>query len=91
MSETKDLKTIPKFRSYKEEALWWDNHDPLDYFDTSEMVKVESPKRNKEELLVIRVDANLKEQLIKDATRKGIGVSTQSRMILNEYYNRNHI
>jgi hypothetical protein len=85
-----DQKTIPRFSSYEEEAKWWDTHDPLDYFDTSEMMRGESPRQKKEDVVIIRLDANLKRQLIEDAQRKGIGVSTQGRIILSEYYNRHH-
>lgn len=88
MTNQKDQKTIPNFSSYQEEAQWWDTHDLLDYFDTSEMQRVESPKRKKEDVIIVRVDAGLKKQLSEDAEKKGIGVSTQTRIILNEYYSR---
>lgn len=84
-----DTKIIPDFTSYQEEADWWDAHDPLDYRDPEAPIVVVKPKKaNKEDMLVIRMDENLKRQLLEDAQQKGIGISTQGRIILNEYYNR---
>jgi len=34
------LKTIPKFKDEREEALFWDTHDITDYFDMSKAKKV---------------------------------------------------
>jgi predicted DNA binding CopG/RHH family protein len=39
----KKLKTVPKFRSEKEEREFWESHDTADYFDLSKAQRVQFP------------------------------------------------
>lgn len=74
---------IPKFKSIKEEAKFWDTHDITDYL--SEMKRVEvvfKPAIKKKETLTIRVQSNLKKKLQNIAADYGLSTSTLTRMWL---------
>lgn len=81
----KKIEKIPNFKSYKEEAEFWDTHSLADYWDEWEDVDIvfdlEKPK---EETLVVRLQKNLKEKLEKLAQRRGISLSTLARILLTE-------
>ncbi|MBU1425158.1 MAG: BrnA antitoxin family protein [Gammaproteobacteria bacterium] len=40
---SKQLKTVPKFRSEVEEQAFWEEHDSADYFDWSKAQRVTLP------------------------------------------------
>jgi len=41
---------IPKFKSYAQEAAFWDSHDVTDYLDEMKFVDIEFlPRKKKEE------------------------------------------
>ena len=76
-------KKMPKFKSIKEEAKFWDTHDITDYLDTMEPVKLEfNPKTTKKESLTIRVQSGLRKKIEAQAQQYGINLSTLIRIWL---------
>ncbi len=78
----KNLRPVPKFKSIKEEALFWDDHDLTDYFDFSKMKRVrfvlEKPKKRRS--LTIRLPDNLIDKIEKRAESLGLSLSSLARM-----------
>ena len=76
-------KKIPKFKSIKEEAKFWDSHDVTDYLSllkpVSLKVKLEDKK---DQILTIRVQPTLKNRMEKIANNYGINLSTLARIWL---------
>ena len=76
---------IPEFKSYKEEADFWNTHSFADYWDELEnvdiVVELDKPR---DETLVLRLQKDLKERLKKIARTKGLNVSTLARMWIIE-------
>lgn len=76
---------IPEFKSYEEEANFWDTHDITDFEDETEDVEIIfALDKPKEETLVVRLQKNLKEKLEKLAKRRGVSLSTLARILLTE-------
>ena len=75
-------KKIPRFKSYEEEANFWDNHSPLDY-GTWKEVKLEVAKPLIH-ILGVRLDAKTIDQLSELGTEMGVGPSTLVRMWIME-------
>lgn len=75
-------KKIPKFKSYEEEANFWDTHSPLDY-GTWKEVKLEFAKPL-EHILGVRLDAKTLTQLTKLGMEMGLGPSTLVRTWIME-------
>lgn len=75
-------KKIPKFKSYDEEANFWDIHSPLDY-GTWKEVKLEVT-RPLEHILGVRLDAKTIDQICLLSNDMGIGPSTLVRMWIVE-------
>lgn len=75
-------KPIPKFKSYEEEADFWDTHSPLDY-GTWKEVKLEVVKPL-EHILGVRLDAKTIDRLTEVGSEVGIGPSTLVRMWIME-------
>ena len=76
---------VPKFKTYEEEAHFWDTHNVTDFEDETENVDIVfelSKPRN--ETLMVRIQKDFKEKLEKVARRKGLNVSTLARMWLME-------
>jgi len=73
---------IPRFKSYEEEANFWDTHSPLD-FGTWQEVKLEVAKPL-EHILGVRMDGKTLTQLTKLSSRIGVGPSTLVRMWIME-------
>ena len=77
------MKRIPKFKSYKEEAKFWDSHDVTDYLDELEPVKMTMDlKEPKQETLTLRIQPVLKSRLEKIAKSYGVNLSTLARIWL---------
>jgi len=76
---------IPKFKSLKEEAKFWDSHSFTDFENELKEVNVvfESDKP-RDETIIVRVQKNIKESLNKFARAKGLNLSTLARMWLME-------
>ena len=70
---------IPKFKSYKEEAGWWDTHD-ITEIEGLEPVEEEVFIKPKKQVVSIRLEGRLVEQLKRIAQEKGIGHTTLVRM-----------
>lgn len=76
---------IPAFKSYEEEANFWDTHSFTDFEDEWEDVDIVFElDKPREESLVLRVQKSLKNRLKKIARSKGLNVSTLARMWLME-------
>jgi predicted DNA binding CopG/RHH family protein len=82
MTQTKKLKKWPEFKSYEEEAEFWDTHDIREY-DKFERVELEVDK-NLFHTLSIRLDAETLTNLRKRAEKKGLGVTTLIRVWVRE-------
>lgn len=81
----KTIDKIPNFKSYKEEAEFWDTHSFADYWDKWEDVDIVFDlDRPKEETLIVRLQKNLKKRLEKLAKRRGVSLSTLARILLTE-------
>lgn len=77
------VKKIPRFKSLKEEAKFWDTHDITDYLGQMKKVAVKfEPVRIKKEILTIRIQSKLKKRLAKIAESYGINLSTLARIWL---------
>jgi len=74
---------LPKFKSIKEEAEFWDTHDVTDYLSELEPVElVFDPSTEKKETLTIRVQPGLKKRLKTIAKNYGLNLSTLTRIWL---------
>ncbi|MCI0469641.1 MAG: BrnA antitoxin family protein [Nitrospirae bacterium] len=73
------MKKIPKFKSEKEEAVFWATHDSADYISETKEAKVKFARPQKK-LVSLRLDEKTIRELKKIATRKGIGYSELVRM-----------
>lgn len=67
--------TIPKFKSYEEEAAWWDTHD-ITEVEGLELVEEGVFIKPKKQVVSIRLERRLVEQLKRIAQKKGIGHTT---------------
>lgn len=76
---------IPAFKTYEEEANFWDTHSITDFESQTEDVEIifelDKPR---EESLVLRVQKGIKKTLNKMARTKGLNVSTLVRMWIME-------
>lgn len=76
---------IPKFKTYAEEAKFWDTHDVTDYLDEMKFVDIEFlPRQKKEETVTIRIEPKLKNRLERLARSYGINLSSLARMWIIE-------
>ena len=75
---------IPKFRSYEEEAEFWDTHDTTGFLDELKEVRnIKFPKPRKR-LISVRIDDTTIKSLKELAQTKGIGYLTLIRMWIVE-------
>ena len=88
MKKTKFLrpKPIPPFKTLDEEADFWDTHDTSLLFKNPKtpLSKLPLIEKEKEEVLTVRLQESIKEQLTHAARMKGINPSTLARMWLIE-------
>ena len=85
---TSATKTIPKFKSEREEAKFWKNHSIVEFEDDLVEVKhVRFPKLRKR-LISLRVDNGMIASLKKTAAKKGLGYLTLIRMWIAERLSR---
>ena len=83
--QVKRKEPIPKFKSREEEATFWDTHDIADYWDDFEPVDIAFQlEKPKEENIVFRVQKPIKERLERIARRKGLNISSLTRMWIME-------
>src|SRR3989344_3447686 len=83
---------IPEFKTYEEEANFWDTHSVTDFEDETEDVEIIFElNKPRDETLVVRLQKDFKEKLEKFARSKGLNVSTLARMWLMEKLQSNRI
>ena len=76
---------IPKFKTYEEEARFWDTHSVTDFIDETENVDIVFElDKPRDETLIVRLQKDFKDKLEKTARSKGLNVSTLARMWLTE-------
>ena len=76
---------IPKFKTLEEEAAFWDTHSFTDFEDELKDVEIVFDlKKPKSETLLVRLQKDMKDKLAGIAERRGLNVSTLSRMWLME-------
>ncbi|MHB8362355.1 MAG: CopG family antitoxin [Patescibacteria group bacterium] len=77
--------TIPKFKSIKEEAKYWDTHSFKDHWDELEDfdLNVELGK-SFDQTLILRLQSGVKNRIEKIAKSKGLNASTLARMWIIE-------
>jgi hypothetical protein len=76
---------IPNFKSYEEEAHFWDTHSITDFEDeTKDVDIVFELDKPRDETLIVRLQKRMKDRLEKIARLKGLNVSTLARMWLLE-------
>lgn len=76
---------IPKFKTYEEEARFWDTHNVTDFVNETENVDIVFElSKPRSETLMVRLQKDFKEKLEKVARSKGLNVSTLARMWLME-------
>lgn len=76
---------IPAFHSLEEEANFWDTHAVTDFEDEMENVDIVFDlNKKKEEAIVMRIESVMKKKLQKAAKKRGVSVSTLSRIWLAE-------
>jgi predicted DNA binding CopG/RHH family protein len=84
MTQTKKQKSrIPDFKTYAEEARWWETHNLADYQDEFEIVEARFAK-NLSHGLTIRLDPETLTKVRTLAKKKGIGPTTLIRMWILE-------
>ena len=83
MTQRRKTNRIPKFKSYEEEAKFWDTHDTADFEDEFKPVQVQFAK-NLSQGITIRLDPKTLVQLRALAREKGIGPTTLIRMWILE-------
>lgn len=80
----KKLKPIPEFKSYKEEAEFWDTHDTTEYFDMENAYMV-TPKKT--EVLTVKLSDSDKTALKRIAHTKRLSSSALVRSWIVEHIN----
>ncbi|MBI1742176.1 hypothetical protein HYR54_03810 [Candidatus Acetothermia bacterium] len=70
---------IPKFKSYEEEAKWWDSHD-LTEIEGLKPVEKDVFIKPRKQIVSIRLERSLVEVLKRLAAHKGVGHTTLVRM-----------
>ena len=82
-----DSRRLPKFKSRKEEAEFWETHSPMDYPEFEEVNEL-TFARPLNHILPVRLDAVTSDALAARARKKGLGSSTLARMWLIERLER---
>ncbi len=71
---------IPAFKTYKEEAEFWDTHDFMDYWDENRMVEFVDKPSPKKAVIHVKMAEKLKHKIKQIAKTKDISVSSLIRM-----------
>lgn len=80
---------IPQFKNREEEAKFWDTHDIADYWHDFESVDIDFQlEKPKDENIVVRVQKPIKERIERIARRKGLNISSLTRMWILEKLNK---
>jgi len=84
-SMLKKKSKIPKFKTYEEEANFWDTHDFTEFLEELEKVEIVFDlDKPRDETLILRLQKDVKDKLTKVARGKGLNTSTLARMWLIE-------
>jgi hypothetical protein len=86
-TQPRQKRILPDFSKMtrEEEANWWDTHDVAEYWDDFEPVHIDFQlKKPKEENIVVRLQEPIKKQLEAVARRKGLNISSLTRMWIME-------
>src|SRR3990172_10061719 len=83
MIKNRKKSRIPKFKSYEEQANWWDTHDTTEFEDEFKPVKLEVIKPLIH-ILGVRLDAKTIDRLSQLGDEMGVGPSTLVRMWIME-------
>jgi predicted DNA binding CopG/RHH family protein len=76
---------IPEFKSWEEEAEFWDTHDLSDYWDDFKPIKVRFAKNlSLSHGITVRLDSGTLIALRQAAKKMGIGPTTLARMWIIE-------
>ncbi len=82
--KSQTIKTIPKFKSEREEAKFWKNHSLTEFEDDLVEVKnIRFPKPRKR-LISLRIDDATISSLKKAAAKKGLGYLTLIRLWITD-------
>lgn len=81
---------IPEFKTYEEEAHFWDTHDITDFEDETEDVDIVFElNKPRDETIILRVQKDIKDKLERLAKSKGLNISALARMWLIEKLQEN--
>ena len=84
------IKSIPKFKSEREEARFWKSHSITEFEDElTEVKNVHFPKPRKR-LISLRIDDAMISALKKSASKKGVGYLTLIRIWIMERLSKEH-
>ena len=81
---------IPKFKTYEEEAKFWDTHEFTEFEDELEDVDIVFElNKPRDETVILRIQKDIKEKIEQLARGKGLNLSTLARMWLMEKLQEN--
>jgi predicted DNA binding CopG/RHH family protein len=81
---------IPKFKTYEEEANFWDTHEFTEFEDELEDVEIIFElNKPRDETVILRVQKDIKDKIEKVARNRGLNLSTLARMWLMEKLQEN--
>ena len=81
---------IPKFKTYEEEAKFWDTHEFTEFEDELEDVDIGFElNKPRDETVILRIQKDIKEKIEQLARGKGLNLSTLARMWLMEKLQEN--
>lgn len=86
------FKPIPPFKSYEEEANFWDTHSVTDFIDPKTVVvsrkgfsaAIDPKKVKKEASMTIRLQREIQRKLEAIASERGMSVSTLARKFISD-------
>ena len=71
---------VPEFKTYEEEAVFWDNLDTADFMeDDGEWFRFETPHKR---AIRVAVLPEIADQLVRHARAQGVSVETLVKVIL---------
>ncbi|HEY4653220.1 MAG TPA: BrnA antitoxin family protein [Cyclobacteriaceae bacterium] len=79
------LKSIPKFRSEKEERKFWETHDSAEYLDWSTAVPARFPNlKSSTQAISIRLPISLLERIKVEANKRDVPYQSLIKIWLSE-------
>ena len=83
MTSKKKISKIPKFKTYEEEALFWDSHSSEDFPDEFEtvQVRVRQPLRIR---IAVPLEKSTMQELTRISKERGIEPTTLARQWITE-------